>query len=165
MQLIVLSLYQLSLKDLICEPSKSKRSSIPLFSLLFPQFVSSGSHQIWNETLLQFRWQAEPRAQILNNSRMKMDWRYQEEESTAISMQVCSTWWNAKMQPICPPCGSAVWGHSCSAEKQPYAVSCQDQQRYYCISTYSAQLQRRLLLRQAKKADCCHPRLNPLPYR
>lgn len=95
---------------------------------------------------------------------MKIDWRYQEQESTAILMQVCSTWWNAKMQPICPPCSSAEWGHSC-AEKQPYAVSCHDQQRYYCISTYSAQLGRRLLLHEAKKADCCHPRLNPLLYR
>lgn len=161
MQLIVLCLYQLSLKDLICEPSKSKWSSVPLFSLPFPQF-NYGSHQIWNQKL-QFCWQVEPGAEIFNNSRMKIDWRCQEEESTAILMQVCSTWWNAKMHPTCPPCSSAVWGYSCSAEKQPYAVSCQDQQRYDCISTYSAQLQRRLLLCQAKRADCCHPRLNPLP--
>lgn len=136
-----------------------------LCSLSLFLFVSSGSHQIWNQTLLQFCWQVEPRTQILNNSRMKINWRYQERESTAILMQVCSSWWNAKMQPICPPCSSAVWGHSCSAEKQPYAVSCHDQQRFYCISTYNAQLGWRLLLSEAKKADCCHCRLNPLPYR
>lgn len=134
MQFILLCLFQMSLKDLICESSKSKWSSIPLFPLPFLQFVSSESHQIWNQTLLQFCWQVEPRTQILNNSRMKIYWRYQEGESTAILMQVCSSWWNAKMQPICPPCSSAVWGHSCSAEKQPYAVSCHNQQDFTALA-------------------------------
>lgn len=76
--------------------------------LPFPSLLAVSRAKSEIKHCYYFCWQVEPRAQILNNSRMKMDWRYQEGESTVILTQVCSTCWKAKMQSICPPCSSAV---------------------------------------------------------